>query len=68
MATLKEQIREAARLAEQECVGEEFDAMSWLDSMLEDNPEIFDPLFEQSWAELSEEERADRMRAIRRVL
>lgn len=68
MATLKEQIREAARIAEEQCMQEEFDAMSWLDLALEENPESFDVLFGTTWSQLSEEERQERNIAIRRVL
>lgn len=68
MATLKEQIREAARVAQESTVEDNFDAMTWLDDLLEDNPQSFDPLFEKAWAELSESERQERAVAIRRVL
>ncbi len=68
MATLKEQIREAARIAEETSGEDDFNAMAWLDELLEDNPDSFDPLFEKTWAELSEDERSERMIAIRRVL
>lgn len=68
MATLKEQIREAARIAEEQCVNEEFNAMSWLDQLIEDNPESFDDLFDTRWNELSENERQQRIVAIRKVL
>ena len=68
MATLKEQIREAARVAEEMSPPDEFNAMSWLDLLLEDNPESFDSLFDRTWNELSEEERAERAASIRKVL
>jgi 4-oxalocrotonate tautomerase len=68
VATLKEQIREAARVAEEQCVHEAFDAMSWLDLALEENPESFDILFDTTWDELSENERQERNDAIRKVL
>ncbi len=68
MATLKEQIREAARDAEEQCMGGDFNAMSWLDLALEENPESFDVLFDTTWSELSENERQERDMAIRKVL
>lgn len=68
MATLKEQIREAARIAEEISAPDEFNAMSWLDLAIEDNPESFDSLFDRTWNELSEEERVERAASIRKVL
>ena len=68
MATLKEQIREAAGVAEKEDMSGDFNAMSWLDQLLEDNPESFDSLFATNWAELSEDKRLERAAAIREVL
>ena len=68
MATLKEQIREATRVAEEMCVDGSFNAMSWLDLALEDNPESFDCYFDTTWEELSENEREERTSALRRVL
>ena len=68
MATLKEQIREAAMVAEKEDMSGDFNAMSWLDLLLEENPESFDSLFATGWAESSEDERMERAAAIREVL
>lgn len=68
MATLKEQVREAARIAEAQCMPEDFNAMSWLDLTLEENPESFDSFFDTTWNDLSENERQERTIAIRRVL
>jgi 4-oxalocrotonate tautomerase len=68
LATLKEQVREAARIAEAQCMHEDFDAMSWLDLRLEENPDSFDSFFDTSWNELSENERHERTIAIRKVL
>lgn len=68
MATLKEQVREAASIAERECVHEEFNAMSWLDLALEEHPESFDGFFDTTWDELSDTERQQRTIAIRKVL
>jgi 4-oxalocrotonate tautomerase len=42
--------------------------MSWLDLTLEDNPESFDCCFDTTWDELSENQRQERMNAIRKVL
>ncbi len=68
MATLKEQIREAARIAEEQCMDGNFDAMSWLDLALEEKPESFDILFGTTWDELSEDEQQQRNNSIRKVL
>jgi len=68
MTNLQEQIREAAKVAEQECMTGDFNAMSWLDLLLEDNPESFDCLFDTAWDELSENQRHERTTAIRRAL
>jgi 4-oxalocrotonate tautomerase len=68
MTTLTEQIREAARVAEEVSMYDDFDAMSWLDLMLEDNPESFDCFFSTNWEKLSENERQERATAIRKVL
>lgn len=68
MTTLKEQIREAARVAEEMCLDGNFNAMSWLDLILEENPESFDDLFARAWRQLSEDERQERAQSIRKVL
>lgn len=68
MATLNEQIREAARVAEEICVDGSFNAMSWLDLVLEDSPESFDCFFDTTWEGLSENGRAERTSAIRKAL
>ncbi len=68
MATLQKQVREAARIAEEQCMNDDFNAMSWLDLILEENPESFDVLFDKAWAELSENEMLERNVAIRKVL
>jgi 4-oxalocrotonate tautomerase len=68
VATLKEQIREAAKVAEKEDMSGDFNAMSWLDLLLEENPESFDCLFATGWAELSDDDRMERATAIREVL
>jgi 4-oxalocrotonate tautomerase len=68
VASLMEHIREAAKVAEKEDTSGDFNAMSWLDLELEDNPGSFDGFFDTSWDELSETEREKRSIAIRRVL
>ncbi|BHH83646.1 hypothetical protein [Desulforhopalus sp. 52FAK] len=68
MATLQEQVREAARVAEEQSVDEDFNAMSWLDLLLEENPESFDVFFDTAWTDLSEDEMMQRNAAIRKVL
>ena len=68
MSTLQEQVQEAARVAEASCMTGDFNAMSWLDLTLEDNPESFDYCFDTGWHELTDEERGERAVAIRRVL
>ena len=68
MPTLKEQVREAARIAEEQCIQEDFNAMSWLDLTLEEHPEYFDIFFDTTWGELSENDQQERTIAIRKVL
>ncbi len=68
MATLKEQIRAAAKTAEDSCMTGDFNGMSWIEDMFENNPEFFDGLFETPWANLSETEQYERMKTIRQVL
>lgn len=45
-----------------------FNPMSWLDEELEENPGHFDSCFDTPWADLSDEGRSERMKAIRAVL
>ena len=61
-------VRGAAESAMQEDTTGYFNAMSWLDLELEDNPGSFDAFFETPWHELNDQEKADRAMAIRRVL
>ena len=68
VATLKEQIREAARVAEEISMPDDFNAMTWLDLQLEDNPESFDCFFDTAGDVLSENEKRERANAIRKVL
>ncbi|MCP3889509.1 MAG: hypothetical protein GY702_11660 [Desulfobulbaceae bacterium] len=49
-------------------MNEDFNAMSWLDLLLEENPESFDVFFDKAWADLSENEMLERNVAIRKVL
>jgi len=65
---LKKKVREAARVAEKAYLKDDFNAMSWLDLELEDNPESFDGFFDIAWNQLSEDERGKRAMAIRSVL
>lgn len=68
MATLKDQVREAARIAEEQSMDEKFNAMTWLDLLLEETPQYFDSLFDKPWDTLSENEQQERAVAVRRVL
>ncbi|SDU60495.1 tautomerase family protein [Desulfobacula phenolica] len=68
MTSLMEHVREAAKVAEKEDMSGNFNAMSWLDLEIEDNPESFDSFFDTPWNELSDAEREERSVAIRRVL
>ncbi len=66
---LQQFVRSSAAAAEQQ--GENqgyFNAMSWLDMMLEDHPHMFDEFFDKSWYELSECEQSLRLIQIRKVL
>lgn len=65
---LLEYVRAAALTAEKEDSSGHFNAMSWLDLELDDNPEGFDNFFDTPWNELSPEEKNKREMAIRRVL
>ena len=68
MTKLQEQIRESAKVAEEMCMHGDFNAMTWLDLLLEENPESFDCYFDTTWAELSENDRNGRINAIRAAL
>lgn len=61
-------VREAAETAALQDGTGMFNPMSWLDDELEENPERFDPCFDLPWADLSDEGRSERMKAIRAVL
>ncbi len=64
---LKEQVREAAMAAEKQNP-DEFNAMSWLDLELENNPGLFDCCFDRGWDELSGNEQGKRAAEIRSFL
>jgi len=68
MTDLKEYVKKSAAYAQESCLTDDFNAMTWLDLELEDNPDSFDCCFEKAWTELNETERGERMIAIRRVL
>lgn len=61
-------VRAKSETAMQEDTTGYFNAMSWLDLELEDNPGSFDDFFDKPWDESSDQEKADRVMAIRRVL
>ncbi len=65
---LKEQIREAAGVAQKQDNSGEFNPMSWLDLELENNPGSFDSFFDRIWDELAENEQVQRTKAIRGAL
>ncbi|SMD07619.1 4-oxalocrotonate tautomerase [Desulfocicer vacuolatum DSM 3385] len=66
--SLMDYVRSSAELAAKEDTSGDFNPMSWLDLELEDNPHSFDPFFDTPWHELSDQEKGERMMAIRRVL
>jgi len=41
---------------------------AWLDLELEEYPHSFDPFFDTPWKELSDQEKGERMMAVRRML
>lgn len=65
---LMKQVREAAQVAEKTYESDDFNAMSWLDLELEDNPGSFDDFFDRAWDDLSAAEQEERLAAIRSVL
>ncbi len=66
--SLMEYVRQAVAHAAGEDADEMFNPMSWLDLELEDNPQSFDPYFDTPWNELSDQEKGERMMAVRRML
>jgi len=65
---LMEFTRGAAETAEKEDTAGNFNAMSWLDLELEDNPGLFDDFFDTPWDDLSDAEKEKRSADIRKVL
>ncbi len=61
-------VRGAAQTAEKEDTAGNFNAMSWLDLELEDNPGLFDDFFDIPWDNLSDAEKEKRSADIRKVL
>ena len=61
-------VREAAETAAQQDTTGDFNPMSWLDLELEDNPSSFDLFFDTPWDELFDEEKGNRMMAVRQAL
>ncbi len=66
--SLMEYVRQGAARAAGEDADGMFNPMSWLDLELEDNPRSFDTYFDIPWNELSDQEKGERMMAVRRVL
>ena len=67
-ASLMKYVRHAANSAKNEDTTGNFNAMSWLELELEDNPNSFDSCFDLSWNELTDTEKETRAIEIRRVL
>ena len=67
-AGLTAYVRDAAERAAQEDETGVFNPMSWLDLELEDNPASFDPYFDTPWAQLPDDRKTERLKAVRRVL
>jgi len=65
---LMEYVRQAVSTAEKEDISGGFNAMSWLELELEDNPNSFDCFFDFSWHELTDTEKETRAIEIRSVL
>lgn len=61
-------VRQASEEAQTQDESGYFNAMSWLDLELEDNPHRFDPFFDTPWSDLSDSEKQKRAVDIRRVL
>ncbi len=65
---LMESVRQAANSAEKEDTSGCFNAMSWLELELEDNPNSFDSFFNVSWNKLTDTEKETRSIEIRSFL
>lgn len=68
VSDLQEFVRSSAAAAEQDDGQGYFNAMSWLDLMLEDHPHMFDEFFTTPWHELNDNDKQLRTIQIRRVL
>ena len=66
--SLMAQVRAATELAQNSDTSGEFNAMTWLEEQLEDNPGSFDSFFDTPWNELSDDQKYERAIAIRKVL
>lgn len=67
-SSLMESVRKAANNAANEDTSGYFNAMSWLDLELEDNPNFFDSFFDIPWNELTDTEKETRVIEIRSFL
>jgi len=67
-SSLMESVRKAASNAANEDTSGYFNAMSWLDLELEDNPNSFDSFFDIPWNELTDKEKETRAIEIRSFL
>jgi 4-oxalocrotonate tautomerase len=65
---LMNQVREAVEIAQNSDTSGQFNAMSWLDEQLEDNPDSFDSSFDTPWNNLSDDQKYKRAMDIRRLL
>ena len=65
---LQQYVRSAAAAAEKDERQGYFNAMSWLDLMLEDHPHMFDEFFDKPWHGLNDSEKLLRSTEIRKVL
>lgn len=61
-------VRQASELGQTQDETGYFNAMSWLDLELEDNPHQFDSFFATPWNDLSDSDKQKRAAEIRRVL
>lgn len=68
ISDLQQFVRSSAAAAEQDESQGGFNAMSWLDLMLEDHPHMFDEVFDKPWDGLNDSEKHLRTLQIRKVL
>lgn len=66
--SLQDFVRSSAAAAEQNESQGNFNAMSWLDLMLEDHPHMFDEFFDKNWHVLTDKEKQQRTAEIRKAL